>query len=90
MFKNFTDSFVRSKKYWIIYLIFITITFASTLSAKNFQKPQFVIATFIIVAVIGVACIVYYFMQDSDRELYKVAFAIILCFGILSALIVPL
>lgn len=90
MFKNFTDSFVKSKKYWIIYLIFITITFASTLSAKNFQKPQFVIATFIIVAVIGVACIVYYFMQDSDRELYKVAFAIILCFGILSALIVPI
>lgn len=90
MFKNFTDSFVKSKKYWIIYLIFITITFASTLSAKNFANPQIVIATFIGVAIIGVACIVYYFMHDSDSELYKVAFIIILCFGIMSALFVPI
>lgn len=90
MFKNIADKLKNSKKYWIIYLIFITVTFASTLSAKNFEKPQIVIVSFVIVAVLGVACIVYYFMHDSDRELYKVAFAIILCFGILSALIVPI
>ena len=85
MFKNIAKLFVKSKMYWIIYLIF-----ASTLSAKNFTNPHFVIATFIIVAILGVLCIVYYFMHDSDNELYKVAFAIILCFGILSALIVPI
>ena len=90
MFANITELFVKSKKYWIIYLIFITITCASTLSAKNFAKPQIVIAAFIIVAVLGVLCIVYYFMHDSDNELYKVAFVIILCFGLLSALIVPI
>ena len=90
MFANITELFVKSKKYWIIYLIFITITCASTLSAKNFAKPQIVIAAFIIVAVLGVICIVYYFMHDSDNELYKVAFVIILCFGLLSALIVPI
>ena len=90
MFNNIVNLFVKSKKYWIIYLIFITITLASTLSAKNFENPQIVIAAFIIVAILGVLCIVYYFMHDSDTELYKVAFVIILCFGLLSALIVPI
>ena len=42
----------------------------STLSAKNFEKPEFVVATFVIVAVLGIACIVYYFMHDSENELY--------------------
>ncbi len=90
MFKKICNSLAESKKYWLIYLIFITITLASTLSAKNFDKPQVVIVSFIIVAILGVVCIVYYFMHDSDNELYKVAFVIILCFGILSALIVPI
>ena len=62
----------------------------STISARNFVNPQFVIATFVIVAVMGIVCIVYYFMHDSDNELYKVAFVIILCFGMMSALIVPI
>ena len=90
MLENIAEPFVKSKKYWIIYLIFITVTLVSTLSAKNFARPQFVIATFVIVAVLGVLCIVYYFMHDSDNELYKIAFVIILCFGLLSALIVPI
>lgn len=90
MLENITGIFVKSKKYWIAYLIFITITCLSTVTAKNFVRPQFVIATFIIVAVLGVLCIVFYFMHDSESELYKVAFVIILCFGVLSALIVPI
>ena len=90
MFENIAELFVKSKKYWIIYLILITITCASTLTSKNFTNPQFVVVTFFIVAVLGVVCIVYYFMHDSQNELYKIAFVIILCFGILSALIVPI
>lgn len=62
----------------------------STLSAKNFESPHFVMASFIIVAFLGVFCIVFYFMHDSKEDLYKVAFLIILCFGIISALIVPI
>ena len=82
--------FIKSKRYWIIYLIFIAVTCMSTLSAKNFVKPQFIIATFAIVAVMGIVCIIYYFMHDSENELYKVAFVIILVFGMMSALIVPI
>ncbi len=62
----------------------------STLSAKNFAKPQFVVAAFVIVAVLGILCIVYYFMHDSESELYKVAFVIIVCFGLMSAFVVPI
>ena len=87
---SITEVFKKSKKYWLIYLIFITVTCMSTLSAKNFENPQFLIATFLIVAVLGIVCIVYYFMHDSENELYKVAFVIILCFGIITALIVPI
>ena len=90
MFENIPEIFLKSKKYLIIYLIFIAVTCASTLSAKNFANPQFVISTFIIVAILGIFCIIYYFMHDSENELYKVAFVIILCFGIMTALIVPI
>ena len=88
--ESISGVFIKSKKYWLIYLIFIAVTCISTLSAKNFVNPQFVIATFVIVAVLGIACIVYYFMHDSENELYKVAFVIILCFGMMSSLIVPI
>ena len=88
--ESISGIFIKSKRYWIIYLIFIAVTCMSTLSAKNFVKPQFVIATFAIVAVMGIVCIIYYFMHDSENELYKVAFVIILVFGMMSALIVPI
>ena len=88
--ESISEIFIKSKRYWLIYLIFIAITCLSTLSAKNFVKPEFVITTFLIVAVLGIICIVYYFMHDSENELYKVAFVIILCFGMMSSLIVPI
>lgn len=89
-YRNFSETLIKSKKYWIIYLIFISITCLSTISSKNFANPDFEILTFILVAFLGVFCIVYYFMHDSKEELYKVAFVVIICFGILSALIVPI
>ena len=88
--KGYFKTLIDTKKYWIIYLIFIIITCVSTLSGKNFADPNFEIATFIIVALLGIFCIVFYFMHDSPDELYKVAFVIILCFGLISALIVPI
>ena len=87
---SFTKTLMQSKKYWIIYLILIAVTCASTLSFKNFEHPQFIICTFIITAVLGILCITYYFMHNSKEELYKVAFVIIICFGLITALIVPI
>lgn len=81
---------MKSKKYWIVYLIFIAVTCASTITSKNLENPQFIITTFIIVAFLGILCITYYFMHDCQEELYKVAFVIIICFGLITALIVPI
>lgn len=88
--RDFAQTLMESRKYWIIYLILIVLTCMSTITFKKLPNPQFVVPVFIIVALLGVFCIVYYFMHDSKEELYKVAFVIIVCFGMISALIVPI
>ena len=87
---EFKDKLNSSKKYWLIYLILILVLGLSTLTYENVLNPSFEISIFLIVAVLGILCIVYYFMHDSDKELYKVAFVIILCFGIVTSFIVPI
>ena len=71
-------------------MVFITITFLSTLSYKNIAHPKFELVLFFIVLIIGILCISYYFNHNSSQELYKFAFVIILIFGILCAVIVPI
>ncbi len=88
--KDYINMLFKSKKYCIIYLVLILIFGLSTVGKKNFSNPSFVILTFIVVAIIGIFCIIYYFLHDSDEELYKVAFVFIICFGIVCALIVPI
>ena len=90
IFNEYKDMLFKSKKYWLIYLVLIFVLGLSTINKKNFIHPQFVILTFILVAILGIFCIVFYFLHDSDEELYKVGFVIILCFGIVCALIVPI
>ena len=87
---SYTDIFLDSKKYWLIYLVLIGIMGISTLSSRNFQNPTFEIIIFIIVAILGIFCILFYFSHNNEDELYKVAFVVILCFGIVCALIVPI
>ena len=89
-FNEFKDVFVESKKYWLIYLILIVILSFSTMTYKNIIDPTFELVALLIVAIVGVLCIVYYFMHDSENELYKFAFVIILCFGIMTSFIVPI
>ena len=87
---EFKDVLISSKKYWLIYLVLIIVLGLSTVTYKNVLHPGFEIGALLIVAFLGILCIVYYFMHDSDRELYKVAFVIILCFGIITSFIVPI
>lgn len=87
---EYKDMLFKSKQYWLIYLVLIFVFGLSTINKKNFIHPQFAIFTFIVVAILGIFCIVFYFLHDSDEELYKVAFVVILCFGIVCALIVPI
>ena len=77
-------------KFFIIYAVFITFTFFSTLSYKNIPHPKFELILYFIVLIIGILCINYYLNHNSDKELYKIAFVAILLFGIMCALIVPI
>lgn len=89
-FQNMGDVFLKSKKYWLIYLLLITIMGLSTISKRNFQDPTFEILIFIVVAILGILSIMFYFSHDNRNELHKVAFVIIIIFGIMTALIVPI
>lgn len=89
-FQELKDIFFKSKKYWLTYLILIAILGLSTVSERNFSDPTFEIIMFIIVAVMGIFSILFYFSYRDDNDLYKVAFVIILLFGITTALIVPI
>ena len=89
-FQEYKDIFLNSKKYLLIYLVLITVMGLSTLSNKNFQDPTFEIIVFVIVAILGIFSILFYFSHNDEDELYKVAFVVILCFGIFCALIVPM
>ena len=88
--KDYKDMLFKSKKYCLVYLVLVLILGLSTCGKKNLYHPEFVILTFIIVAILGIFCIIFYFLHDSDEELYKVAFVFIVCFGIVCALIVPI
>ena len=87
---EFKDILISSKKYWLIYLALIIILGLSTVTYKNALNPNFEISILLIIVFLGILCIVYYFMHNSDKELYKVAFVIILCFGIVTSFIVPI
>ena len=88
-FQEYKDIFLNSKKYWLIYLLLISVMGISTISKRNFQDPTFEIIIFIIVAILGILSILFYF-SHNDEELYKLAFVVILCFGVFCALIVPI
>lgn len=87
---NIKDVFFESKKYILVYLIFILLTFLSTITLRNFQNPKLELASFVLVAVLGIFCIVFYFLHNDDNELFKVAFVAILCFGIVCSFVVPI
>lgn len=89
-FSEYKDVFYASKKYWMIYLIMIIVLGISTCRYRNLTDPRFELATLLVVAIVGIFCILYYFMHNSDNEMYKVAFVVILCFGIITSFIVPI
>ena len=89
-FRDYRDVFFNSKKYWLIYLLLIGLMCISTISKKNLQNPTFEVSVFVIVAILGILAIVFYFSYNNKDELHKFAFVLILCFGLLCALIVPI
>ena len=89
-FVEFKDVLYTSKRYLFIYFVLTTFLFFTTVSKENIIHPKFEILMFCLVIILGFFCILFYFMHKSDKELYKVAFVVILCFGLICSLIVPI
>ena len=90
IFDDYKCVFLNSKKYWLIYLALIFVGFISFIKVSNYLNPILEISSLIVFAVAGVFCICYYQLHCDEEELYKTVFVIILIFGILFALILPI
>ena len=90
IFDDYKCVFLNSKKYWLIYLALICVGFISFIKVSNYLNPILEISSLIVFAVAGVFCICYYQLHCDEEELYKTVFVIILIFGILFALILPI
>ena len=88
--KGFRQTLAESKKHLMAYIILIVILGLSTAGWNNITHPEFELITLLLVSIVGILCITYYFMHDSDVEFHKVAFVAIVCFGIIAAFIVPI
>ena len=88
--KGFRQTLAESKKHLMAYIIIIVILGLSTAGWNNITHPEFELITLLLVSIVGILCITYYFMHDSDVEFHKVAFVAIVCFGIIAAFIVPI
>lgn len=86
----FENNLIKSKKYSVIYLIFIIIASLSLLKINNYIHPKMEIFTIILVSILGIFSITFYSYHDNDKNLYKTAFIIILIFGITCSFLMPM
>lgn len=89
-FLNFKDSFFKSKKYWILYLVIILVVFLSAFNMTKFGSMPFGFMIWGLVALMGVFSITFYFGHSDEKELFKTAFIVILLFGILCCFLMPM
>lgn len=90
MFSRVRDVSFASKKYLLVYLVLTTFLFLTRIGKDNILNPKSEIIIFCLVIVLGIFCMIFYFMNKSDKDLHKVAFVVILCFGVMSSLVVPI
>ncbi|WP_143744765.1 DUF2142 domain-containing protein [Methanobrevibacter sp. 87.7] len=62
----------------------------SFFSMKNYIHPKMEIAVIFLVSILGIFFISFYQYHNSDNEIYKVAFIIILTFGIICSFLTPI
>ena len=89
-FNQYKETLIETRYYLLVYMGFIEIAFLSLLLTKNPGYVNLAVEIFLLVAILGIFCIVFYFRYNNDKELYKVAFVVILCFGLITSFIVPI
>ena len=80
--------FLEIKNYYILYLLIIVFFTVSFLQFDNYLAPGLEILIFILIFLFG-AFSLYYYTQNEDN-LHKVAFVIILLFGITCVFLTPI
>jgi uncharacterized membrane protein len=83
---NFTD-ILKVKKFILLYVAFLIFFIFSFFKADNYLHPKFEIISIFLIFLLGIITIIYSFKQK--KEIHKIAFIIILIFGILSVFISP-
>ena len=93
-FKNRLEIFKKnlwlSKKYWILYIIILLIFTLMRFELENYAHPELEIIAFVLLVLCGIFCISYYHGHNDEKELYKTAFIIILVFGIICSVVMPI
>lgn len=89
-FFNFKNDLLNSRKYWIIYLLLVLFFIFTNFKLINYLNPLFEMVIVLIISFGGIFSIVYFYGHNDDIELYKTAFLIILIFGILCSMLMPI
>ena len=79
---------LENRKYMIIYLIILAFFTISFLNYEDYLSPYFEIAVFLLLFIIGSFCLYYY--TQNENNLHKVAFIIIILFGITCVFLTPI
>lgn len=80
--------FLELKNYYIVYLLIIAIFTISFLQIEDYSSPGFEIIIFLLIFVLGAFSLYYY--TKNENNLHKVAFLIILLFGITCVFLTPI
>lgn len=86
---SFKEYFFKSKKYLLFYLLLILIAVLSLFELENYSHPKFEIFTIIFVSIISIFSITYYY-KNGNKKLYKMAFIILILFGLICAFLIPI
>lgn len=87
---DYKNNIFKSKKYWKIFIILLLLGSLSMISINNIEHPKMEILMFLLTSIVGVFLISYYFSNNSDEDLYKIAFSIILIFGVMCVFLMPI
>ena len=86
--EDYKNAFLQNRKAILIFFILTLISTLSTFNMANYLHPEMEIIIFILVMILGIFCILYYKIHNT--ELHKVAFVVILCFGLVFAFLSPM
>ena len=87
IFDGFNSLFNEQKRYFIVYILILTIITLSAFHSSSFSHMHIYVSVFIISSILGCVFISLY---PKHIELYKLVFLMILCFGIISCFLTPI